>query len=597
MKSCIALFLMFAVITANAFEWHVYCETTNGMTGNQQLTNAFIQAQSGDTITIHKGTYNLATEEMIFRYEKEDGSFVGEVGTGLYATCDNLTVQGDPSVPREEIVLSGAGAKADGEGQHAILRLSGKNCLVRHLTFVRGYANSGGVIYRGGQAMNTGDDWAYRRGGAVHLTATSRCLDCVFENCYAGHGGAVCNGEEVRGCVFKDIGAVAYNAGAAVYNVKNVHDSLFEGTSRAAVSGCSGILSNCVFRANRHNNGVGLLYYQTGAVVDCVFSNNTTTCIYLHGAKYMPQEIRGCLFAYNSCGENPQSAGIGGTVPCTRDVVGCTFVGNNQINHFSQKISRCRFVREQLSAHTVLSNCPQVEDCSFVSMFGFDKTILESSNGHCVNVISNCVLSRCHIDGFSVRYGWILFDVPRAENCLIERSVVWGYNHGGVFGYSSGHGGEIVNCTIVSNKCNSGFYNAGQESVTFKNTLFYNNKIGGQAWQKWDIQYVEGYGHETLKMDHCYYKANTNFAGLGSINEYGNWSASPKFLKDVYPDDVHMYPYALHRKSPCVDAGANGDWTVNDLDLAGNKRINGDAVDIGCYENWDRIPGLIMLMK
>ena len=46
---------MSAVFSVNAFEWHVYCETTNGMTGNQQLTNAFIQAQSGVTITIHKG--------------------------------------------------------------------------------------------------------------------------------------------------------------------------------------------------------------------------------------------------------------------------------------------------------------------------------------------------------------------------------------------------------------------------------------------------------------------------------------------------------------------------------------------------------------
>jgi hypothetical protein len=78
---------------------------------------------------------------------------------------------------------------------------------------------------------------------------------------------------------------------------------------------------------------------------------------------------------------------------------------------------------------------------------------------------------------------------------------------------------------------------------------------------------------------------------------YGRWDWYPQFLKDVFPNETHAHPYALHRKSPCVDAGANGDWTVNDLDLAGNKRINGDAVDIGCYENWDRIPGLIMLMK
>jgi hypothetical protein len=580
-----------------AAQWHVYSTVVGGMTGNQQLTNAFAKAQSGDTITIHAGTYNLSTEELMFRYETADGALLADVGTALYSACDNLTVEGDPSAPRESIVLSGAGAKADGDGQHAIMRLAGANCTVRHLTFYRGCANSGGVIYREGQALNSeSDKWVFRRGGGLHLTASSRCLDCFFEKCYAGHGAAICNGEEVRGCVFKNIGAVANNAGAAVYNVKNIHDSLFEETWRAAVRSCSGVLSNCVFRANRHNGGVGLMYYQTGAVVDCVFSNNTTACIYLHGANYMPREIRGCLFADNTCTTYPRSAGIAGSVACSKSVVDCTFVGDNQINDFAQKISRCRFVRERLSAHTVLSNCPQVEDCSFVSTLGFDGLALESVNGKSVNVVSNCVLSRCRFDGFSVRYGWVLFDVPRAENCLVERSVVWGYNHGGVFGYSAGHGGEIVNCTIVSNKCNSGFYNAGNERVTFRNTLFYNNKIGGEAWKKYDIQYIEGYGHETLQLDNCYYKANATLSGTGSINEYGNWDATPLFAIDVHPGQDHPHPYALMRKSPCVNAGATGAWTLADCDLAGNGRVN-DIVDIGCYENWDRIPGLTLLLK
>ena len=51
-----------AVLGARAEEYHVYSEVKDGLTGNQQLTNAFAKAQSGDIITIHKGTYNLATE-------------------------------------------------------------------------------------------------------------------------------------------------------------------------------------------------------------------------------------------------------------------------------------------------------------------------------------------------------------------------------------------------------------------------------------------------------------------------------------------------------------------------------------------------------
>ena len=43
-------------------------------------------------------------------------------------------------------------------------------------------------------------------------------------------------------------------------------------------------------------------------------------------------------------------------------------------------------------------------------------------------------------------------------------------------------------------------------------------------------------------------------------------------------------PYAPKALSPCINAGANVGWTSADIDLAGNRRRSGPAVDIGCYE-------------
>ena len=179
-----------AVLAANAVyanEWHVYSSDVDGMTGNQQLTNAFTNAQAGDTITIHAGTYNLTTEEMMFRYASAaDGTLYPTVGTCLTSSVDNLTVRGDPAASRDDIILSGLGSNAaTADGQHAIMRLTGANCTVRHLTFYKGTANTGTLYINGSKV---GDAWAYRRGGGLVLSTSGVCEDCVFDSCYAGQG-------------------------------------------------------------------------------------------------------------------------------------------------------------------------------------------------------------------------------------------------------------------------------------------------------------------------------------------------------------------------------------------------------------------------
>lgn len=583
-------------LAAGAADWPVFSYEKDGMTGNQQLTNAFTKAQAGDTITIHAGTYNLATEEMMFRYASDaNGTLYSAAGTCLASSVDNLTVRGDPAASRDDIILSGLGSNAaTADGQHAIMRLTGANCTVRHLTFYKGLANTGTLYINGSKV---GDTWAYRRGGGLTLSASGVCEDCVFDSCYAGQGACINVGDTVRGCVFTNSNAVANNAGCAVYSVKNIYDSVFARNARGAVRSCSGTISNCLFSANWHNGGTGLFYYQTGSVIDCAFSNNTTVCVYLHGANYMPREITGCTFANNSDATYPSSAGVGGPAACTKPLVGCTFVGPNQVNGFSQKLSKCKFVREAKSSVSVLADCPQVEDSEFFGTFDTSARILEASTTTYVSVVTNCSLYRCHIHDFNIRYGNVITDCPRMENCLVEKTVCWGRSASeegdasGTFRFTDGRTATVLNCTFVTNQSNGAFVNVGGGTVTFKNTLFFNNNAGGTGYGRQDFNAPD----ETVYMDHCVYKCNGAMAGAGSQNWYGR-SYKPMFMKDRYPDTVQEHPYALHRRSPLVDAGDNGTWTSSDIDIAGAGRLNG-PVDIGCYENWVEAPGIQVLFR
>ena len=575
----------------SATEWHVYSDTRDGLSGTQQLTNAFKRAQRGDTITIHKGTYNVPTEEMTFRYETDAaGTLHATDGTCLDSSVTDLIVRGDPEASRDEIILSGLGANdATKDGQHAIMRLSGKNCKVRHLTFYRGLANSNYFVYRNGQQMNT-DKWIFRRGGGLNLgDATSVCEDCVFDKCYAGQGACIYGGGEARNCIFKNSNAAASNAGCAVCDVKAVYDSLFDSNARGALRGCSVVASNCVFAANWHNGSNGLLYYHTGGLVDCVFSNNTTVCAYLHGAKYMPKEITRCVFWNNS--DSTYSAGIGGSVPCTVPVKKCTFVGNLQVSDVTAKISDCVFASG--TARGVIADCSDVEDCRFE---GGGKTLTGSSGAE-IAAFDRCSFKRCSFVGTSLHWAYGFRDCHRVEDCLITESVQWGT--GALFCHSDAADATYENCTIVTNGAlNTMFANtAGAGTITFKNTLFHNNEVSGQSWGKFDFYSSNNTGFETLYMDHTVYRAGNNdaeamVAGTGIENML--WKSFNPMFKGA-DDPVH--PYAIKRRSPCVAAGQVETWMETATDLAGNLRLRDGKVDIGCYQNWDPVPGMLLILR
>lgn len=600
---CAALFA--TLVCSATTEWHVYSDTRDGLSGTQQLTNAFKRAQSGDTITIHEGTYNVPTEEMTYRYETDaNGTLHATDGTCLDSSVTDLTVRGDPEASRESIVLNGQGAAtASQDGQHAIMRLSGKNCTVRHLTFYKGRANSNYYVYRGGKQQNT-DKWVYRRGGGLCLgDASCVCEDCVFDGCYAGQGACIYGGGEARGCVFKNSNAVESNSGCAVCSVNAVYDSLFDSNARGSLRGCSVTASNCVFVANWHSGSSGLLLHHTGGLVDCVFSNNTSVCVYMHGDKYMPKEITRCVFWNNS--DSTYAAGIGGTVPCTVPVKDCTFVGSLPVSNVTAKISGCKF--RTGNSKGILADCSNVADCDFDGCDGVGGTRLEGNGTtDSIAAFSNCNLERCTIHEVNIRHGALFRNVHLMKDCLVIGSTTWGSASAGGFLLTDGMNVEVVNCTFTTNSMSSGVYaNTSTGTLKLQNCLFYNNNVSGKGYRQRD--WIEPDG--LVYMDHCFFKAPGDWSeygvtatsvakwdGGGSLNFYGDWSTAPRFMKDERTG-AGAPPYAIHRKSLCIGKGAVQDWMSTATDLAGNPRLRDGKVDIGCYENWDPVPGMMLLLR
>jgi len=120
-------------------------------------------------------------------------------------------------------------------------------------------------------------------------------------------------------------------------------------------------------------------------------------------------------------------------------------------------------------------------------------------------------------------------------------------------------GGLVHNSTIADNNG----YGAFHIEVNLYNCIVYSNKVANHLNVTRPMVYC------------CTTPAQTNWvAGDGNI------TSNPLFLNRSAGN------YRLPRNSPCVDAGTNGVWTANGVDLDNRRRIDKvtDIADMGCYE-------------
>ena len=198
------------------------------------------------------------------------------------------------------------------------------------------------------------------------------------------------------------------------------------------------------------------------------------------------------------------------------------------------------------------------------------------------------------------------------DNCLVVSNTA---NYGGGV-YISGSSAEVRNCTVVDNfsndtgygadsTCPGGLYmnNCGDD-VKVANCIFLGNQPGVKATKATCSGYPEFHmlwntsshaldsTRAKASLLNCLLDVDLEDLGATSVGTDG-LTGDPRFY------DRAGWDFRLRRGSPCVNAGDNRDYTADDLDLLGAKRIlnfgkKSGIVDIGCSESPWGTRGLII---
>jgi len=190
---------------------------------------------------------------------------------------------------------------------------------------------------------------------------------------------------------------------------------------------------------------------------------------------------------------------------------------------------------------------------------------------------NNCIFERNYIDmlqqgldGGANTNGWML---EQSSDITIRNNIVKSYG-----GINTGGGGNsnltVVNNTFINDlTLNTAWWpiGIGIENVsncTVKNNIFYD-----QYYKGWE---AKG-SNSGLDVDYnCVYRSDGRSPG-GDPQPHDLWATDPKFV------DAAAGDYRLQEDSPCIDAGKDLSWLVDD-DYTGNSRPRGNGFDIGAYE-------------
>ncbi len=224
----------------------------------------------------------------------------------------------------------------------------------------------------------------------------------------------------------------------------------------------------------------------------------------------------------------------------------------------------CRFINNQLK-----SSVPVQVGVVYFLPNGVD----------CVGWMTGCVITNNFIGGGGSGYENAMVKASpeggkivsgKLRNCLIADNVCyWGA------AMKQAYQGYLYadNCTIANNRntgysggyCTAGYMSMGR-GAQFNNCIFYNNRNPAGVT---DVDRLDGWTHYNCRF------------GNPTTTSYNCTNAPPSFVDETAGD------YRL-RTCALVDAGKKSlvPWATSEgaTDLAGEARVIGDEIDIGCYE-------------
>ena len=347
-------------------------------------------------------------------------------------------------------------------------------------------------------------------------------------------------------------------------------NSLLASFSGGAIYASGGVLAvtNCVFAGNvlscetDNCNTYGGAIYATGARVSIADSEFWSNRVYVHykttvgGALYFSgatqAEVVRCLFATNTAAHlNGYSNGYvaggaaigaeaGAKVAGSLHVADCQFIGNAA--HSSETVPRgIVYVSGALLK-------AEFERCSFIDS-GFS---------------ANSAIK------FASRHG----DIAVAAGTLGLRDCLLAKADGTNAVHVVGGTLRLLNVTIADSLGLAIRADSSSATVSVTNSIVWGNTIGG----------IGGAYAGNIAVGHSDIQGETVWTGTGNI------LADPRFRGRPGKE------YWLSNTSRCLGAGAAHGRTSVETDLAGNPRVIGAAIDMGCYE-LPSPPGVIIMLR
>ena len=375
------------------------------------------------------------------------------------------------------------------------------------------------------------------------------------------------------------------NSGGAVLNCIFTNNTAPEGGG--AIYAFNTLISNCYFKGNEAENGGGVFLKVNSSVKNCIFENNSALtnggAVFFDGAG--SGNVYDCIISSNS-------AKYGGGIRCESggSVSNCIISGNSAIaggggvNCYSGgAVSDCSISGNSSGNGGGGTFCRfggVISDCAIIG----NNTASYGGGAYCY---PGAVISRCTISSNSAGIGGGVFCYAGGaiSDCAISGNSATA-NGGGV-GFS--YGGALTNCLITKmNTASFGggvyshrgdIYNctiAGNVATHSGGGIFCTNGVNVVNSIIYDNQAVTNnnwqFDGSNTFFDYC---CTVPIAGLPGGN--GCITNDPEFI-------IPGSNYHLQVTSACRNSGSNMFWMIGATDLDGNPRIIGGVVDMGCYE-------------
>lgn len=389
---------------------------------------------------------------------------------------------------------------------------------------------------------NSSDSTARCAGGIVYrLSSYDATARCVIRGCSVVSN--VCNSSFLGG------GIAVYNAGSALvegstssWNSSSYAAGFYLPNGRDPSLFC---VSNCSFVGNVAVGGKGGAIRATGfSLIDSDVTDNSALVsdsdgggVYVEIGASSDIVISGCRICRNSAAYS--GGGVFVAAGVNLSMVGCD-VSENETRSLTWTGGGAGVAfKWESSAHGIVDRCK------------FGKNACASMGG-----------------GVLIRHASAGDPTVTVRNSLFVQNES-DQSGGGVY-FATQAADEIVNCTFSSNTDKSGgganalhMPNATWAGGTVKNTILYGNS------------FTVGNKNKFVKCCVAPWVTALNGNATGTFND------DPGFTKASGGD----YTLKLG-SSPCVDVGVSEPWMVGRRvrDLAGNRRVQGSAIDLGAYE-------------